>query len=314
MRKVGMVGLGRMGSVMARRLVDDGWQLWVHNRTPERAAPILERGATWAPDPRTLASEVDVALTMVADDHALCSVVLGETGLFEGAHPGLIYVDMSTVSVTASKTVADAASAAGIEYLRAPVTGSTRLAESGALGLLVSGPERALEEVRDLFAVLGKTVFYLGREDQARVMKLALNLLVAHTVAGLGEALAFGACSGLSWNDMLDVFCDSAVASPLVQYKAPGLKARDFTAAFSTEMMAKDLDIALSQARAAGASMPLTALSRELLQAAEAFGWGNDDFSSVALLFEQLSRVPRPSPSGDGRRSGAEGTQDNAGG
>src|SRR5262249_52210467 len=154
-------------------------------------------------------------------------------------------VDMSTVSGEASAEVAAAAAAADVAYLRAPVTGSTTLAATGDLGILVSGPPESLQKFGDVFDVLGRRVFHLGPGEEARVMKLALNMLVAGTVVGLSEALVLGERAGLDWRSMLEVFTDSAVGSPLLRYKAASLSTRDFTPAFTTAMMAKDLDLAL---------------------------------------------------------------------
>lgn len=289
MTRIGVLGLGNMGSIMAGRLLSAGFQLWVNNRTPERAKVLLDAGAQWAESGQALADRVELLITMVAGDAALLDVTIGDGGILRQAHPGLIYADMSTVTPDASQVVAQAADAAGVSYLRAPVSGSTALAEAGALGILTSGPDDARIAFDQPFAAIGKRVFYLGSGEEARVMKLALNTLVAQTVVGLSEALVLGERSGLDWQTMLDIFSDSAVASPLVQYKATSLATRDFEAAFTTSMMIKDLDAALELGRRVGAVMPTTALSDELLRAACGLGWSDQDFSTAVLMFEQLA-------------------------
>lgn len=290
-RRVGVIGLGHMGSVMARRLLAAGFEVWVNNRSSARAQPLLDSGARWSDSGESMAADVELLITMVSDDAALHAVATGEGGVLARPRPGLVYADMSSVSPGASAAVAAAATSAGVHYLRAPVSGSTTLAEQGALRILVSGPHEPLAACDDVFAALGQRVFYLGPGEEARVMKLALNTLVATTVVGLGEALVLGERAGLAWQSMLDVFSDSAVASPLVRYKAASLSSRDFEAAFTTSMMSKDLDVALYLGREAGVPMPVTALCQELLRATCGLGWRDHDFSSAVLMFERLSGV-----------------------
>jgi 3-hydroxyisobutyrate dehydrogenase-like beta-hydroxyacid dehydrogenase len=292
MTRIGVLGMGNMGSLMAGRLVSAGFDTWVTNRTRERAESLLGKGAHWADSADALADQVELLITMVADDAALLEVTTGADGILTRARPGLVYADMSTVSPAASAVVAGAAESVGVGYLRAPVSGSTTLAESGTLGILASGPQQAVDAFDTAFAAIGKRVFYLGTGEEARIMKLALNTLVAQTVVGLSEALVLGERGGLDWQTMLDVFGDSAVASPLVQYKAVTLAKRDFEAAFTTAMMTKDLDVALQVGRDVGAVTPTTALSQELLRAACGLGWGDQDFSTAVLMFEQLAGGP----------------------
>lgn len=287
-RRVGVLGLGNMGAAMARRLLGAGFEVWVSNRSSERAAPLVAAGAVWAQDGAALGAEVDLLISMVADDAALTAVTDGPASVLARARDGLVYADMSSVSPAASAGVARRAAAAGVPYLRAPVSGSTVLAEAGSLRVMVSGPADAFAGAEDVFSALGQRTFHLGHGEEARVMKLILNTLVATTVVGLTEALAFGQRAGMGWEAMLDVFSDSAVASPLVKYKAASLADRDFTAAFSTAMMAKDLAVALQLAHDSGTALPTTAHSHELLRAACAKGWGELDFTSLLLLFEDF--------------------------
>lgn len=278
-----------MGSAIAGRLLAAGHDLWVYNRTPEKASRLLAEGARWADHPAALAEQVELAISMVADDAALQDVALGERGVLTAEHPPPTYVDMSTVSVNVSTRVAEVAEVRSVDYLRAPVTGSTVLAHEGSVGILVSGPRAALEKYDDVFSVIGKSVFHLGEAEEARVMKLALNIVVANTVMSLSEALVLGERCGLDWQRMLDVFSDSAVGSPLMRYKAAQLSSRDFSPAFTASMMSKDLGLALDLAHQAGSPAPATAVCRELLQATVGSGWGDHDFASTILLLEQLS-------------------------
>ena len=291
-RRVGFIGLGHMGAPMCGRLVEAGFAVTVYNRSPDKARPFAERGARVADTPADAAGRADVVLSMVADDAALLDVALGERGVLAGARPGLIYADMSTVSPEASARVAEACAAAGVDYLRAPVTGSTTLAAAGTLGILVSGPRERYEEALDVFRVLGQQQFYLGPAEEARVMKLAVNTMVGTTMAALAEALVLGEKAGLDWRQMLEVFPNTAVGSPFVKYKAGPLAERSFAPAFTASLMAKDFDLALETARRLGVAAPVTGLVRQLLQATNSSGWGERDMSALVLLLEQLAGLP----------------------
>lgn len=288
-RRVGVLGLGTMGRAIARRLLDAGFEVWVHNRTPERAEDLLSAGAEWAPHGDALADQVDLLITMVADDDALRRVAYGVDGVLQNEHVGLVYADLSTVSPEASADVAAVAADKGVSYVRAPVMGSTVLASSGQLGILASGPAEGIDAFDQVFTVIGRRVFRLGGAEEARVMKLAVNTMIAQTTLSMSEALELGRRSGLGRQQMLDVLGDSPIASPFVKYKAASLADRDFTAAFSTAMVGKDLRLALDAGRRNGAVLPMTALAHQLFHAVSAMGWDANDLSAALLMYEKLS-------------------------
>lgn len=294
-RRVGVLGLGTMGRTVAARLLDAGLEVWVHNRTAARAENLVASGAHWAPSGAELAARVDLLLTLVADDDALRHVTTGPDGVLSAARPGLVYADMSTVSPEASADVAAAADAVGVPYVRAPLMGSTVLARSGQLGVLASGPAAGIDAFGVVLDAIGRRVFRLGEAEEARVMKLAVNTMIAQTTLAMSEALDLGRRSGLGWQQMLDVIGDSPVASPLVKYKSVSLAARDFGVAFATSMVVKDLGLALDAARRSGAVLPATAQAHELFRAVAALGHGGDDLSAAVLLYEQLGG-PGPDP------------------
>ncbi|MBO0703548.1 MAG: NAD(P)-dependent oxidoreductase, partial [Candidatus Dormibacteraeota bacterium] len=216
-------------------------------------------------------------------------VMMGAGGVLAGAHPGLVCVDMSTVSPDASARVAAACEAAQVAFLRAPVSGGPSLAAVGQLGALVSGPPETRDRLQGLLNTLAQNVFYLGEREEARVMKLALNMMIGTTVVGLGEALVLGESWGLDWQRMLDVFTESAVASPFLKYKAPLLSRREFPPAFSTGLLAKDLRLAVDLARQSGSHVAVTDRALEVVEQAIGGGLGEADAVSVVLLLEQLA-------------------------
>jgi 3-hydroxyisobutyrate dehydrogenase-like beta-hydroxyacid dehydrogenase len=284
--KVALLGLGAMGAAIARRLeAADDVELTVYNRSPAPLVEFRERGVATAPTPRAAAASADVAISMLADGGAVEAVALGEDGAL-GASPGAL-IDMSTIDIATSLRVAERAAAAGVAYLRAPVSGNPTVVAAGNLTILVSGDARAYERTRGVLEAIGPTLFYLGDAEQARVMKLALNLMVAGTTELLAEALVLGEASGLQRAQMLDVIGASAVGSPFVKYKSGPLAAEDFTSTFSARLMHKDLRLVSGSADVAGVPLPVTALVQELVQACIGAGMGELDFSVLVPRLER---------------------------
>ena len=279
---IGVVGLGRMGEPIAQRLLDAGHDLTVFNRSASRADRLVERGAARAATPADVWAASAACITMIADDAALRTVMLGDGGLLRERLPGRIVVDMSTVSVAASEEVAEAAGKAGIAYLRAPVSGNPSVVEAGNLTIIVSGDREAFERLEPALRDVGPHTFYLGPGEEARVMKLALNLMIASTAEAIAEALVLGEASGLERAAMLEVMGASAVGSPFVKYKTAALIADDYSATFTSSMMHKDMTLALDAGRSVGVPLPATDLVRVLLEDCIASGMGDDDL--MALL------------------------------
>jgi 3-hydroxyisobutyrate dehydrogenase-like beta-hydroxyacid dehydrogenase len=282
---VAILGLGAMGAAIARRLADAGVALTVYNRSPAPTAEFAARGVQVGATPTEAAAGADVAISMLADGPAVEAVLLGEEGALAAA-PGVL-VDMSTIDVPSSERVAAGARAAGVGYLRAPVSGNPSVVAAGNLAILVSGDAAVLERTRPLLESIGPKVFHLGDAEQARVMKLALNLMVGGITQLLAEALVLGEANGLVRADMLEVIGASAVGAPLVNYKASALAAEDYTSTFSARLMHKDLRLVVECANGAGVPVPVTALVGQLLQACMGAGMGELDF---AVLVPRLAR------------------------
>ena len=286
--KIGWIGLGKMGTPMAKNMVKAGFPLTVWNRTREKTKELAELGATVADTPQRLASDSDVVISMILDDKALDAVSTGPEGVLESARPGLIYIDMSTVSAVASARVAEAAEKKGINYLRAPVIGGVVHAESGSLGVLASGPKELFDRCGPILAPLSKTSHYLGPREEGRIMKLVLNMQVGIIAAMTGEALTFGEAGGVQWNQMIDIMANSIVSTPMIQFKAQYLKDRNFIPAFTVNQMIKDFDLVLDTGKATNAPMPIATIVRQLLGIMKAQGKGDIDFWQMVTLLEQL--------------------------
>jgi 3-hydroxyisobutyrate dehydrogenase-like beta-hydroxyacid dehydrogenase len=281
---VGLIGLGNMGTAFAERLLDGGYDLLVYNRTAAKADPLAARGAAVADTAEELAERVDVVLTSLPNDEALESVAEEVVGAMR---PDGILVDLSTVSPGASARVAGLAEEASVAYLRAPVSGNPTVVRSGNLSFIVSGPREALDRVEPVLETIGPTVRYVGDAEQARIVKLALNLMIAGLAQLMSEALVLAEASDVSRQDLLETMGSSAVGAPFVKYKTEPLLHGDFSATFTTALMEKDIDLILDAAKQAGLELPVAQEMKRLLRATAQAGYADDDF--MALYLRQRS-------------------------
>lgn len=288
---IAVAGLGLMGTAIAERLLDAGHRVVVYNRTIERTEPLVGRGAAAADSGNALWATTGVVITMVADSAALEAITLGPEGLLSERGDGRMLIDMSTVSPEASARVGQAASELGVAYLRAPVSGNPAVVRAGNLGIMASGERSVFDEARGLLLDIGPNVFYLGEGEAARVMKLALNLLIAGTAQLLAECICLGEANGLDRSVMLDVVGGSAVGSPFVKVKAKPLIDNDYSSTFSTRLMLKDLDLALSSAAKAGVPLPTTAGIAQLLQGCISSGMADADFTALLPRLQREAGV-----------------------
>jgi len=283
---VGLIGLGNMGTALAERLLEAGYPLVVHNRTVEKAEPHADRGASLAETAAQLAEEVDVVLTSLANDDALEQVA---EEVLAAARPGTVLVDLSTVSPAVSARVASLADDASVDYVRAPVSGNPTVVRAGSLTLMVSGPRDALERVEPILRAIGPTIHYVGDGEQARIVKLAINLMIAGLAELMAEALVLGEASGVSRAALLETMGDSAVGAPFVKYKTEPLLQDDYSATFTTNLMEKDLDLVLESADDAGLRLPLADELKALVRATVEAGHGDDDFMALYLRLRSAS-------------------------
>lgn len=287
--KVGWIGAGKMGGPMSRRVIGAGAALAVYDPVAANVEAVVATGARAASSNQDVVAGADIVVSMIPNDAVLKAITVGDEGIFANLAPGTIYVDMSTVSPDVSAEVAAAATAADIDYLRAPVSGSTALAETGKLTIMVSGPKDAADKCADMFAAMSAQHFYLGVDDQARYLKLVINLLVGTTGAVLAEALTLGRKGGLDWEQMIDVIGVSAAASPYIQYNVAPLKARDFSPLFSTDQMVKDSRLICDAGASAGVPMAIgNAMLQTFMDTVEA-GYGEDNLTAAIKLLEQRS-------------------------
>jgi 3-hydroxyisobutyrate dehydrogenase-like beta-hydroxyacid dehydrogenase len=290
--RIGWIGAGRMGVPMAGFILKAGYALIVYSRNPANRAKLVSQGGREAASAAQCARSADVLFSSVPDDGALRQVTLGDDGVLANLAREAIFVDTSTVSADVSAEVAKEAARRGISYLRVPISGNAASAQKGEVTALVSGPRAAWEKAKPVVQCFSKDQVYLGSGEEARYMKLVINLMVVNLAQSMAEAFALGRKAGLDWDLMLDTLAHSTIASPWVKAKAALMKARDFSATMTTRLILKDIDLMLAAARANRVPMPLTAATRDRMQATVDAGYGDDDYMSTIKVTEQQSGLP----------------------
>ena len=287
---IGIAGLGRMGHPIAANILEAGFPTVVWNRTRNKAADLLDRGAAWAENPAAIAAAAEIALTSLADPAAVESVYFAPDGLLDRARSETILVDLSTGSPALARRIAMAAGERGAIFLDAPVAGSIKAATDGQLGIMVGGNKSAFDRCEVVFSAIGKAAFYLGESGSGATMKLVSNAILATMVQALAEGVALGEKAGLDAADIFTVLGASSAAAPVVAAKAAAVTERSYLpAAFTLALMQKDLWLVLGLANELQVPMPATAIAHDMVLAANATGKSSLDFSAVALLMEELA-------------------------
>jgi 3-hydroxyisobutyrate dehydrogenase-like beta-hydroxyacid dehydrogenase len=295
MAHLAFVGLGAMGSRLARRLLAAGHQVTGWNRTADKARDLVAGGLTLAKSPRAAAEGAEAVFVMVTDDAALAAVTQGADGVVAGLGRGGVLVEMSTVSPVAVRALAAPVAARGAAVLDAPVSGSTITVEQGQASFIVGGDAAALERVRPWLLAMGTAVTHVGELGLAKTMKVATNLGLAVQMLAFSEAVLLAEKAGIARERAVEALLKSVVASPMVKYRGPFVVGRMPTDAwFKVAMIQKDLQLALDQGRAAGVPLPLTSVAQEWMTAARGLGLGDYDF---AIVFDVLARLCGAPPS-----------------
>ncbi|MDO8984721.1 NAD(P)-dependent oxidoreductase [Cypionkella sp.] len=285
---IGWIGAGKMGAPMIRNLLAAGARLSVSEPDDDARDDLVRAGAT-AAENLSAHSSNSIVFATLPNDKVLRDVVLGAAGLAQHMAAGSVLVEMSTVSPECSAEVAYALKDKRIFYLRAPLSGSTAMAETATLTVLASGDQQGWDTAIPAIRLLSSRQFYLGQAEEARYMKLVINTLVGATSAILAEAIALGASGGLSPASMMEVICESAVASPLLKYKAAAVVAQDYAPAFSVQQMIKDFSLISDAGRANGVPLLTTGLILELYRAAANSGLRDQDFFALVKWQSEIS-------------------------
>src|SRR5437867_4212919 len=291
MANLGFVGLGVMGSRMAKRLLDAGRTGTGYNRTKAKAQWLLDAGMRWADSPRSVAEASDVVFSMVTDTTALRAVTEGELGILAGLQPGMVYVDMSTVSPEASRAVAEQVRVRGATMLDAPVSGSSVTVEQGTLSFMVGGDPEALERVKPYLLDIGPKVTHVGDNGLAVTMKIATNLSLAVQMLAFSEGVLLAEKAGIEREVAAEVLFNSVIASPMVKYRGPFVLQMPDEALFDVNMMQKDVLLALDLGRRVDVPLPTTAVANEFLTAARGMGLAEEDFATIFKVLARMAGV-----------------------
>jgi 2-hydroxy-3-oxopropionate reductase len=289
--KVGFIGLGIMGKPMATNLMEAGYELVLYNRTLEKAEELAEDGAAEvAANPREVAENSEIIVTMLPDSPDVRNVVAGEDGVLEGIREGVLVVDMSTISPVVTEELAARVRERGASMLDAPVSGGDVGAIEGTLSIMVGGSEEDFERARPLFEVMGNTVTHVGPTGAGQVTKAANQVVVALTIEAVSEALVLGSKGGVAPEKILEVLSGGLAGNKVMEVKREKFLTHKFEPGFRSELHHKDLGIALAAGREYGVVLPVTAIVDQMLLAMKKKGWGGEDHSALLRIIEDLSQ------------------------
>jgi 3-hydroxyisobutyrate dehydrogenase/2-hydroxy-3-oxopropionate reductase len=293
MANLGYIGLGIMGYPMARNLARAGHNVTVWSHTIAKCKKLAEEesNVTVAASPKDVAGRSEAVFFCVGDTKMSEDLVFGNDGVAEGAKPGTVVVDASTVAPSANVSMAARLKKKGIEFLGAPCTGSKPGAESGNLTFMIGGDKDVFERVKPWFEPMGKRLYYCGGHGMGMHAKLTQNLILSNLLQAFNEGLVLSTKAGIEPELMLDILDNSAAKSGLIAFKAPYVFRRDFSTNFSVKWMHKDIGLMLESANELGVPLPLTALTQQMFRAAIANGNGDEDICSTIKVLEKIVGV-----------------------
>ncbi len=291
MERIGFIGLGIMGKPMARNLLKAGYPLTVYNRSDGPAEALVAEGAVAAASPQDVAADADIVVTIVTDTPDVQQVLLGESGAIHAITQDNIVIDMSTISPTATREMANIIRGKGASMLDAPVSGGEGGAIAGTLSIMVGGEEAVFNRCLPVFETLGKNIVHVGQSGAGQLTKLCNQIAVAVTNLAMSEALIFGAKAGLDLKKMQHAIQGGAAGSWQLSNLAPRVLERDFAPGFMVKLQQKDLRLVLQEADRLKLSLPATGLVHHLFHALESRGGGDEGTQALVKVLEQLGGV-----------------------
>lgn len=286
---IGFIGLGIMGKPMARNLLRAGYPLVVHNRSRSAVDELAADGARAAGNPREVAEQSEMIITMLPDSPDVAAVLEGPDGVLAGTRPGQVLIDMSTISPVVAQRLAKAAAAKGVRMLDAPVSGGDKGAIAGTLSIMVGGDEPTFERVQPILATLGKTIVRVGESGAGQVVKACNQVVVALTIEAVSEALVLGSKAGVDPAKILQVLGGGLAGNRVMELRGSNFLEHAFAPGFKARLHQKDLAIALAAGHAYGVPLPSTALVDQLFQALAVAGKGDLDHSALLTVLEDLA-------------------------
>jgi 3-hydroxyisobutyrate dehydrogenase-like beta-hydroxyacid dehydrogenase len=296
--KVGVLGLGMMGSALATNLISKGYEVHAFNRTRNKARAIEEKGAIIHPSPRELASSVDILITSLTDERVVEELAFGNDGFLTGLSKDSVWIEMSTIDPDASVALADQARQLGLKKLDAPIVGNPEMEEKGKVIILVGGARELFQKYESFLSDLGSPVLYLGPAGSGSKMKLVINLYLGLIAESFSEAFVLSEKLGFEPEIFVKVVNNTAHRNFFSEIKGPKIAAGDFQTSFSMDNLLKDLRLAKEQADAVNAVLPASDIVTEEFAKAVALGEGKKDFSAIAREIEHLNGLIKDTGSG----------------
>ena len=290
-KKIGFIGLGIMGKPMAKNLLKAGYELVVFDINQDAVKEVLAHGASSAGTAKEVAQLSEVVITMLPNSPHVKTAVLGENGVLEGAKPGLILIDMSSIAPLAAQEVAAAVAKQGVEMLDAPVSGGEPKAIDGSLSIMVGGKQEIFDRCVELLSKMGKSVVRCGDIGAGNTTKLANQIIVALNIAALSEALVLATKAGVDPELVFNAIRGGLAGSTVMEAKAPMILAGNFKPGFKIDLHIKDLANAIETGHDVGVPLPLTSSVMEILQALKVDGKGQNDHSGIAMYYEKLAKI-----------------------
>lgn len=289
MKRIGFVGLGVMGLPMCKNLLKAGYSVKVWNRTASKIKEPISLGAVAASSPKEVSQNTDLVIIMVGDSSDVEDVVLGPSGIIEGARSGLIVVDMSSISPISTRQIAKALEKKGVKMLDAPVSGGDMGAQEATLSIMVGGPKDVYEECVPIFKILGKQITYMGKTGAGEATKLCNQVVCALHIQAVCEGLILGAKLGLNLERLLKVLSSGYANSRILSHLGAKMVNRDFEPGFKMIHQVKDLKNALETAAKLNLPLPCTAIVDQLFRSVIAMGCGDKGTQSSILAMEKLA-------------------------
>lgn len=290
--KIGFIGLGIMGKPMAKNLLKAGHELVVYDLNKDAVAEVVAAGAEAGENNKDVASKSEVVITMVPNSPHVKAAVLGENGVLEGAKEGLIIIDMSSIAPLASQEVAKACAEKGVKMIDAPVSGGEPGAINGTLSIMVGGDKDVFDKVKDdILLKMGGSAVHCGDVGAGNTTKLANQIIVAVNIAAVAEALTLAKKAGVNPESVFAAIRGGLAGSRVMEDKAPMMLKGDFKPGFRIDLHIKDLGNALDTGHGVGSALPLTAQLMEMMQTLRADGFGQEDHSSLARIYEKLTNT-----------------------
>ncbi|MDH5184216.1 MAG: 2-hydroxy-3-oxopropionate reductase [Gammaproteobacteria bacterium] len=288
---IGFIGLGIMGQPMAINLRKAGYEVWVHARRPESMQPVVAAGATACDSAREVAEHVSIIFTMVSDTPDVEAVILGENGIIEGVHTGSVVVDMSTISPTTTRVIADMLETQGVEMLDAPVSGGEKGAIDGALSIMVGGKAEVFERVKPMFEVMGKNIVHIGDNGAGQVTKACNQVVIAQAISAIGEAYLLAESNGVDPRKVREALMGGFAGSRALESHGERMLDGNYQPGFKAKLHQKDMRIVMQTAEEMGIALPGAAAVTQLINTAVGQGMGEDDSISIFRLQQKLSGV-----------------------